>query len=65
MSKQYMALVEVKEEELDDIFRELEEAKRKVFRCYSRLSELGILSIRKKEEAPSETPGTPSGEETN
>lgn len=47
---------EVKEEEVKEIFAELKEATEKIFKCYSRLDQLGIMTIRK--EPPAATDGS-------
>lgn len=40
--------IQAEEGELEAIFKELIEAQEKIFKCYSRLKEYGILTITKK-----------------
>lgn len=44
----YVAVISVKDGELDEIMAELEEAQKKIYKCYNRLGELGVLRIEKK-----------------
>lgn len=43
----YVALISVKDGELDEIMAELKEAQEKIYKCYNRLDELGVLRIEK------------------
>ena len=51
----YVALISVKDGELDEIMAELKEAQEKIYKCYNRLDELGVLRIEK--ETPPDAAG--------
>ena len=46
MSK-FLAEIEIDEGELEAIFKEMEAAKETIYRCYDRLRELGLVTIKK------------------
>lgn len=52
----FFARFEVEEGEVEEILAELNEAKEKIRKCYSRLNGLGIMTIRK--EPPAATDGS-------
>lgn len=49
----YLMRVVIDKGELDAILADLEQAKRTIYSCYSRLEELGVLHIEEKEDAAS------------
>lgn len=50
----YLLKIEVDEQELDDIFKELESAKRAIYECYGKLELLGVAKL--KRAFPQESP---------
>lgn len=50
----YGIKIEAKQGELEGIFKELEEAQEKIYECYCRLQQLGVLTISEAKEAASE-----------
>ena len=48
---EYAASIKVDEEELDQIFRDLNAARETIWRCYTKLETLGIVEIKRKEAA--------------
>lgn len=43
----YLIRVEIRDGEIEQILRELNEAQEKIYQCYSRLQEAGVVVIRK------------------
>lgn len=53
--RSYMIRIEIKQGEIESIMKEIDEAQDKIYKCYDRLTELGVLTIRK--EPPAATDG--------
>ncbi|MBQ8698609.1 MAG: hypothetical protein IJ521_06390, partial [Schwartzia sp.] len=49
VKQRFYARMDVEDGELEEIFSEMREAQKTIYRCYSRLEELGVLVYRKKE----------------
>ena len=53
--ERFLITLEVEEEELGSVLRELQEARETIYRCYSRLEEMGAIRVvRKNTEAARE-----------
>lgn len=49
--EKYFALLQVDDEELEAILKDLADAQEKIWSCYSRLKEIGVVEIKKSEAA--------------
>lgn len=49
LKKQYQLDMTIEAEELDEIFRKFEEAKRTMYQCCLDLDRLGVLTLKKRE----------------
>ena len=49
----YFLKIEIPEGEIKKIFEELSEAQEKIMECYNRLEELGVVTMREKDEPAS------------
>lgn len=47
----YLAVLKIDDEELKSIFEDLKDAEEKIWSCYGRLKELGVIEVCKKETA--------------
>ena len=49
----YLAHIEIESGELEKVMEELDKAQETIRECYYKLAELGVLTVREKEEAAS------------
>lgn len=58
--RQHFIRFEVEEGEVDKVLQELSEAQEKIRKCYSRLMDLGVMTIREKLPAATDSPANQS-----
>lgn len=49
--RKYLFQIEVEDGEIDNILHELDQARETIYRCYSRLNDLGMVVVKNKETA--------------